>query len=59
MACECFTWDHYFGRGMMFYQQTCILSGHADLASEQQSVREAADDLSKLRCKWRRRSAGK
>jgi hypothetical protein len=53
MACECSTWDHYLGTGVMMYQTTCILSGHADLGREQQAKRDAADDLSRLRRKWR------
>ena len=40
----------------MTYRITCDLSGHKDLAIEQQAVCEALNDLSSLRCKWRRRA---
>jgi len=57
MACECSTWDHYLGTGVMLYQPTCNLSGHAAMARQQQAEREAADALNWLRNKWRRRNA--
>jgi hypothetical protein len=56
MACACSTWDHYLGTGVMVYQTTCQLSGHAERAKEQGALREALDDVSILCRKWRRRS---
>ena len=42
----------------MVYQPTCNLWGHAEKAKEQRALREAQDDLSVLRNKWRRRMYG-
>jgi hypothetical protein len=53
MACECSTWDHYLGTGVMIYRTTCDLFGHKEQAIEQQAMRDAMDDLSRLRRKWR------
>jgi hypothetical protein len=53
MACECSTWDHYFGAGVMLYQFTCRLYGHAKKAGEQQALREAFGELQQLRNRWR------
>lgn len=56
MACECSTWYHYFGTGIMLYKSTCRLYGHAERAVEQIALSEAIDDLICLRRKWRNKN---